>query len=104
MLHKCFVWIGLVLAVLATSAFTNQSSPAQNAPIGWSALAIVLVVIIVVAILMILQSRLTPSAAARYHLDHAVLEQTELVQSEAAAGAPNSTRLDDPIQIEGIGP
>lgn len=121
MLYKSSIGVGLFLAVLSTSAFTVQNSPAMNVPTGWAALTIVLVVTIIVAILIIIQSRLTPSAITRYHLDHTepghsdITPREVLVVASTGAGAdevnkanPQAvsrlTEPDDLTKIEGIGP
>lgn len=49
----------------------QESELTWNGPTGWTAFFIVLLVILVAAIFIVLQSRLTPDNAARYHLDHA---------------------------------
>ncbi|MCU0487318.1 MAG: helix-hairpin-helix domain-containing protein [Anaerolineales bacterium] len=125
MIRKSVLVPGLVFASLANRGFLTQDQPVEPAN-GWSGLLVALLLIIIIAILMIWQSRQTPAAAARYHLDHAEHGHTEEheaapVELEARSAeipleAPPALQpeplmapveLDEPedlTKIEGIGP
>lgn len=70
MLRKISLWIILGVTFLGASAFRLQDIPAVILPSNWAALAIVFGIILLAAILLIIQTRMTPSNTARYHLDH----------------------------------
>ncbi len=123
MIRKSVLIFGLFIAYLATTGFLIQDQPVETAN-GWRGLLVALLLIIILAILMIWQSRQTPAAATRYHLDHSdhaegheiapaeleprgaeiPLEAQPAVEPELAAAPVELGEPDDLTKIEGIGP
>jgi hypothetical protein len=70
MLRKTSLWILLAATFLGASGFRIQDAPGLVLIGSWAALGMLLFIIFVAAILLIAQTRMTPSNTARYHLDH----------------------------------
>jgi predicted flap endonuclease-1-like 5' DNA nuclease len=96
MLRILLIRTGLMAALFTTSAFTLQESGGVNLPTGWIAFIFIVVIIGLVAILLILQSRKTPEAMARYHLDHAEHTPSEETTPAAGKAAGPETAIPDP--------